>query len=129
MSQGNRNKLLHETVHLIMPVASRLNDVGVSLRFINYTKDGEFDRISTTENIEKTLEMVAPRGATPIGTVLRKKIVDPILEKARAGKLVTPVLVVIITDGEVTKKQKLLRQYLRFPADTQCSHPANPRTL
>jgi hypothetical protein len=101
MNHRNRYKLLAETVHRITPVATTLNEAGISLRFINYSRDGKFDDISQPKEVERTLRMVAPGGTTKIGTILRNKIIDPILEKARAGTLDAPVLVVIITDGEV----------------------------
>ncbi|KAI5793362.1 hypothetical protein FPQ18DRAFT_258461 [Pyronema domesticum] len=100
MAYGNRYNLLSETVRRIVPVATKLNECGISLRFINYTQDQEFNKISEAKDADRKLAAVKPRGTTKIGTVLRTKIINPVLEKARTGKLVMPVLVVIITDGE-----------------------------
>lgn len=102
MNLGNRNALLAETIYRILPVATRLNEAGVSLRFINYNQDREFNDLTSQPQVAKTLRMVSPAGTTRIGTVLRHKIVKPILAKARANTLVSPVLVVIVTDGEVS---------------------------
>ncbi|KAF8243660.1 hypothetical protein K440DRAFT_589376, partial [Wilcoxina mikolae CBS 423.85] len=106
MNHRNRYKLLAETVHRITPVATKLNEAGISLRFINYSRDidGRFDDLSQQKEIESKLKLVAPGGTTKIGTMLRSKIIEPILEKAKAGTLVAPVLVVIITDGEPSRE-------------------------
>jgi hypothetical protein len=101
MNHRNRYKLLTETVHRITPVATKLNEAGISLRFINYSRDGKFNDLSQSKEIERKLKLVAPGGTTKIGTMLQSKIIEPILEKAKAGTLDAPVLVVIITDGEV----------------------------
>jgi len=101
MNLDNRNDLLAETIYRILPVATRLNEAGVSLRFINYNLDKNFDDLTTPKQVQSALRMVQPAGTTRIGTVLKHKIVKPILTKARAGTLQSPVLVVIITDGEV----------------------------
>ncbi|KAF8534502.1 hypothetical protein BDD12DRAFT_983821 [Trichophaea hybrida] len=104
MNHRNRYKLLAETVHRITPVATKLNEAGISLRFINYSRDGKFNDLSKPKEIERKLKMVAPGGTTKIGTMLRSKIIEPILEKAKAGTLDAPVLVVIITDGEPSRE-------------------------
>ena len=83
-------------------MATGLSKGGISLRFINYQKDSEFDNLSRLEDIERSLsEANPPRGLTPIGTRLLEKIIEPILEKAEEGILSRPVMVFIITDGEV----------------------------
>jgi len=101
MTCGNRSELLAETVLRILPVATRLNKAGVSLRFINSTSDEGFNGLTSSEVVEDTLRISQPWGTTMIGTVLRNKIVNPILARARTNRLLSPVLVVIITDGEV----------------------------
>jgi len=111
MTCGNRSELLVETVLRILPVATRLNEAGVSLRFINYKFDDDFNGLMTREAVENTLLIAQPCGVTMIGTVLRDKIVNPILARARANLLRLPVLVVIITDGEVRPRTTINRSF------------------
>ncbi|KAF8244008.1 hypothetical protein K440DRAFT_636550 [Wilcoxina mikolae CBS 423.85] len=100
MNIGNRYDSLTEIVRRITQVATRFNDSGVFLRFINYSQDEKLDGFYNGMAVDKTMKIVKPRGTTKIGTVLRNKIVNPILQKPRTGNLKAPVLVVIITDGE-----------------------------
>ena len=105
MSQDNRMPALKDTLGRVATLATILNPDGISLRVLNYDKDenGDFDHLVTEKSITERLERVQCGGDTKLGTILEKKIITPmILDKARNVILKKPVIVVIITDGEVT---------------------------
>jgi hypothetical protein len=103
MMDDNRMPALQDTLERVANFATILNPQGISIRFLNHEGDGSghFDRLRTVEDIKK-MANVPCSGSTRLGGVLNEKIVTPmILEKAAKGALKKPVIVVIITDGEV----------------------------
>ncbi|KAF8537736.1 hypothetical protein BDD12DRAFT_204425 [Trichophaea hybrida] len=95
--RGQRYKIQQETVARLIPIATRLSENEVSLRFINHGEDFRYDKLNADE-INQKLSQVHPFGGTQIGTVLDRKIIDPLLRKLR--NLERPLLITIITDGE-----------------------------
>ncbi|OCL09002.1 hypothetical protein AOQ84DRAFT_272414, partial [Glonium stellatum] len=103
MEQENRMLALGETLKRVAAFATILSDYGISVRFLNYDEDcnGEFDNLTKLRDIEKKLGRVPCGGDTRLGTVLKDKILKPmVLSKARRDMLKKPIIVVIITDGE-----------------------------
>ncbi len=81
--------------------ASLFDDDGVQVRFMKSPIQG--DNIRSEQQVNDLVSRVHFAGLTPIGTELKKKIVDPLLiQPARAGQLRKPVLVITITDGQPT---------------------------
>jgi hypothetical protein len=104
MLEDNRMPTLQDMLERVAKFATILNPDGISIRLLNYVGDenGQFDHLRTVEDVKK-LARVPCEGDTRLGQVLNKKIVKPmILEKAVNGTLRKPVIVVIITDGEVS---------------------------
>lgn len=96
---------LKDTLERVATFATILSPDGISLRLLNYNEDekGNFDHLTTVKDIAKRLEKIQCVGDTKLGTILEQKIIKPmILDKVRKGTLKKPVIVVIITDGEVT---------------------------
>ncbi|KAJ8105764.1 hypothetical protein ONZ43_g7294 [Nemania bipapillata] len=78
---------------------------GVALRFINKDSDG----LQTLDfaGIEKGIDEAAPNGDTPIGTNLRKKILDPMIySKIKSQTIERPLLISIITDGSPSRENR-----------------------
>lgn len=102
-SDVNRQQMLRQLVARMSGIATRLApyDEGVHLRFINKEESfaGEFDSL-TRDQMDKALDF-EPDGLTPIGTELRKRILNPfvidIIEQDKP--LQRPILVIILTDG------------------------------
>jgi hypothetical protein len=100
MNLENRIPALRETLKRVAEFATKLEPSGISIRFINFNRDGDFDNLTDVNEImEKS--RVDYSGNTRIGQVLQFKVVGPLLRKANSNSLKKPVIVAIITDGEV----------------------------
>lgn len=94
---------MRETVRRLAPIATKLLENKVYLRFINYELDGSgnFDNIDP-RYIGGLIDDVGVSGGTQIGTNLARKIVNRLIEELKSPSgLDRPVVVTIITDGEV----------------------------
>jgi len=103
MTIGNRIEVLKDTLRRIAEFATILTPEGISIRLLNYEQDetGDYDNLRTVEQIERLIDRIRFENGTPLGTVLDRKIVQPlILKKAENGTLKKPLIVVTITDGE-----------------------------
>ena len=59
------------------------------------------DRIKTEMQAQQIIAGADFNGMTPLGTNLRRKVIEPfLLQPARSGTLRKPVLIIAITDGE-----------------------------
>jgi hypothetical protein len=103
MSGSLFNKTLKETVKRMIPLATRLNENAVSLRFINFPGDAGFDNINEG-NVDQHLGLVRPNGGTYLGQALERKVVEPLVNSLNFGTGLRPTLVSIITDGEANDK-------------------------
>ena len=96
--------LIEELKSILSEVAfatGLLDRDGFSVRFMNSNAQG--DNIKTKQQAAALVEQVEFKGLTPLASSLKKKILDPfVYQPHQAGKLVKPVLVIIITDGEVS---------------------------
>lgn len=97
------NKTLKEIVRRMVPLATRLNENGVSLRFINYDGDSNYDDIKEGA-IDAYMNTVRPCGGTLLGQALENKVVGPLVNSLNMGADLRPTLISIITDGEATDK-------------------------
>jgi len=102
MMQQQRYETLKAVVRRITLIAAAYNTDGVQIRFINSTLDSGFNGIVTEEQVNTCLDLVVPNNGTALGTNLITKVVEPlILKRARDGELRRPVIVSIVTDGQV----------------------------
>lgn len=99
---GTRIDDLKLMLDRIANAATLFDEDGISIRFMNSNPPPQLtDNIRSEQQINQLMQSVQFKGLTPMGTELRKKVVDPlILSKARAGQLRKPVLVIMITDGQ-----------------------------
>lgn len=105
MQSGNRMKALRETVHNIAKVANKLEPLGLSVRFLNFDgdEDGNFDNLNDLDDIDRKVAMINSNGGcTMLGIELHQKVVRHIVKKAKEKVLKKPVIVAVITDGEVS---------------------------
>jgi hypothetical protein len=105
MQSGNRIKVLQETVHNTAKFANKLEPLGLSIRYLNFDQyeDGEFDYLNDLDDIDRKVTMVNSNGrSTRLGVELHQKVVRHIVTKAKTNVLKKPVIVAIITDGEVS---------------------------
>jgi hypothetical protein len=109
MNTGNRITALQETVKRVSEFATYLEPSGMSIRFLNFEQDGNFNNLADVNDIMQKVQMVDYDGTTKLGQWLQIKIVGPmILEKAENNTLQKPVIVAVITDGEVSLSDTLL---------------------
>jgi hypothetical protein len=106
MQLGNRIQALQETVHHIAKFAIKLAEpLGISIRFLNFDQDedGNFDNLSDLDDIDRKVKMADNHGpCTRLGQELDLKVVQHIVTKAVLNNLKKPVIVAVITDGEVS---------------------------
>jgi hypothetical protein len=94
---------VQETVHNIAKFATKLEPSGISIRFLNFDQDGDFDYLNDLDDINRKVKMVKNNGpCTMLGIELNHKIVRHIVNKAKSNVLKKPVIIAIITDGEVS---------------------------
>ena len=108
---------LKDTLRRVAKFATILQPKGISVRFLNHNEGirKDFDDLKNADDIGMKVAQVPFYGNTRLGTVLRDKIVQPmVVQKAAAGQLDKPVFVIIITDGQVS----LLYTSLIFPSPT-----------
>jgi pyocin large subunit-like protein len=110
MTNDQRWETLKDILKRVAELANVLEpQEGMSMRFINYNYDGHFNNLRDTEEIGRIVDAMEPEGGTRLGNVLDEKIVQPmIVRKAIDGNFDQPVIVLIITDGEVSSTQSYL---------------------
>lgn len=86
-------------------IATTFDTEGVHVRFLNYplkSSQVDLDGIQDTGHMGQIWDDVQWKGGTEIGRMLSEKVLQPfVLEKAMRDELRKPVLVSIITDGQV----------------------------
>ena len=101
---GERIKDLKMILQRVAYAATLFDDDGVSIRFMNNSPEErglQCDGIKSEQQIEQLVSNIQFRGLTPMGTSLKKKVLEPlVVARARSGQLRKPVLVLTITDGQ-----------------------------
>jgi hypothetical protein len=103
MKEEDRIQSLQDTLGRVATLATTLSPDGISVRTLHHGRDmdGQWDNLRSAEDIKNRMNEVVWEGLTPLGTILSKKVLEPmVLCKARNRSLKKPVIVVIITDGE-----------------------------
>lgn len=79
--------------------ASLFDTDGIEIRFMNSDLQG--NNVRSAQDVESLVRQANFKGLTPMGTMLRLKVIDPlVVSKARAQQLRKPVLIITITDGQ-----------------------------
>jgi hypothetical protein len=103
MTQGKRRAVLEDTLQHVAKFATKLEPSGISIRFLNFSQDGEFNNLNDVEDIMQKVRAVGYDGPTLLGQKLYFKIVLPmVFQKARQNTFTKPIIVMVITDGEVS---------------------------
>lgn len=99
---GERIKDLQLILERVATAATLFDDDGISLRFMNDAPPEHMvEHIKTEQQIQQLIGGHKFSGLTPMGTELRKKVIDGIfLRQLRSGQMRKPVLVIAITDGQ-----------------------------
>jgi len=126
--EGSRIDDLRMILQRVSFAATLFDADGISIRFMNTDLSGMrsqqgrplHDNVATEAHIEEIMRGVQFKGLTPMGTSLRKKVIDEIvLQKAAANQLRKPVLVIAITDGQPAgEPQNAVFDTIRYAFDT-----------
>jgi len=109
MKLDGRYDMMRNTILTISDVCTAFRDEGISIKFLNFKGDKDYNGIQDRGRLDEIIRGVNPKGGTRLGTVLRNKIVEPlIIQKAKEKSLERPVLVTVITDGQVCSLVSLL---------------------
>lgn len=125
---GERIKDLRLILERVSFAATLFDADGISVRFMNTDLSGSRDQqgrslqdgIANEAQIEALMRGVSFKGLTPMGTSLRKKVIDEIvLNKAQSGQLKKPILVISVTDGQPAgEPQNAVFDTIRYALDT-----------
>jgi len=99
---GERIKDLRLILERIASTATMFDEDGISLRFMNANYDVSLlENIRSEQQIERIMSTVQYKGLTPMGTELKRKVVDGIIvPKLQRQQYTKPHLVIIVTDGQ-----------------------------
>jgi len=99
---GERIKDLQLILQRVAFAATLFDDDGIDLRFMNSDPPAQQTTgVRSEQQVEQILSGHKFSGLTPMGTNLKKKVVDDIFVRAlRSGRMRKPLLVIAITDGQ-----------------------------
>ena len=99
---GERIKDLRLILERVASTATVFDEDGISLRFMNANYDMQLlENIRTEQQIERVMSTVQYKGLTPMGTELKRKVIDGIIvPKLQRQQYTKPHLVIVITDGQ-----------------------------
>ena len=120
----------------VVYTAALFDDDGISIRFMNDPfpdpahgqrdpRKSMLDNISSEQQVDNIMRQVPFKGLTPIGTQLKKQVIDEIvLARPRPGKQPKPFLVITITDGQPAgEDHDSLQNTLRYTINAVSSNP------
>jgi hypothetical protein len=86
----------------VTSIATVFDDDGISIRFMNGNYDRNLcDNIKSEQQVGNLMSKVQYKGLTPIGTELRKKVIDGlIVPQLRSNSYTKPHLIIVVTDGQ-----------------------------
>lgn len=126
--EGSRIKDLRLILERVSFAATLFDADGISVRFMNTDLSSARDQqgrplqdgVANEGQIEQIMRGVQFKGLTPMGTSLRKKVIDEILlSKAQSGQLKKPILVIAVTDGQPAgEPQNAVFDTIRYAFDT-----------
>ncbi|CAI6341131.1 unnamed protein product [Periconia digitata] len=130
---GERIKDLRLILERVAFAATLFDTDGISLRFMNtdlsQMRDPQGrplqDGVASEQQIEQIMRGVQFKGLTPMGTSLRRKVIDEIvLSRAQSQQLKKPVLVISVTDGQPAgEPQNAVFDTIKYAVDTLQRYP------
>ena len=100
--KGERIKDLQLILQRVSFAATLFDDDGVDVRFMNQDPPANMTTgVRTEQQVEQLLSGHKFSGLTPMGGMLKRKVIDDIFVRAlRGGQMRKPLLVITITDGQ-----------------------------
>ncbi|KAF2767663.1 hypothetical protein EJ03DRAFT_144325 [Teratosphaeria nubilosa] len=128
---GERIKDLQLILQRVAFAATLFDDDGIELRFMNESGMPQqmTSNIRSEQQVEQLLANKRYKGLTPLGTELRKQVIEPMLiPKLRSGQLQKPLLIITITDGQPTDGHQVLVETVQMAVNTarQAGPPGRP---
>jgi hypothetical protein len=130
---GSRIQDLKLILERVSFAATLFDQDGISVRFMNtdlaHLRDNNGrplqDGVCNETQVDTLMKSVQFKGLTPMGTSLRKKVIDEIvLSKAQSGQLRKPVLVITVTDGQPAgESQNAVFDTIRYAFDQLQRYP------
>jgi len=118
MEDPEKKKLFKDTLQRVGHFAFKLNSTGISLRWLHGPYDSRNLDDLSPHAVEKVIEGMSYMPGSKLGTVLREKIVEPMVLKG-AKKREKPLIAVVIIDGTPTMEESdaLYQQFLDCKAE------------
>ncbi|KAI5055217.1 hypothetical protein GOP47_0030362 [Adiantum capillus-veneris] len=117
---GDRINDLKFILSKVSGIATLFDDDGIMVRFMNSNVNG--DGVRNAADVEQLMAQVRFSGATPLGTNLDRKVIQPfVLGQAMSNTsgMAKPVLAIVITDGEpYGESRDTIVQVIRRAKDT-----------
>lgn len=100
--KGERIKDLQLILQRVAFAATLFDDDGIDVRFMNSDPPPQATSgIRSEQQVEQLLQGHRFSGLTPMGTNLKRKVIDDIFTRAlNSGQMRKPLLVIAITDGQ-----------------------------
>lgn len=100
--KGERIKDLQLVLQRVAFAATLFDEDGIDVRFMNSDPPAQqTSGVRSEAQVEQLLQGHRFSGLTPMGTNLKKKVIDDIFVRAlRSGRMQKPLLVITITDGQ-----------------------------
>lgn len=96
---GKRIEELRLVLKYVISIVKLFDSDGLAIRFMNDAQRS-LDNVRDEDTINRVLAQPGLfHGTTPLGTELRRQVVNEIVANARTNSLPKPVLVITITDG------------------------------
>lgn len=125
---GSRIEDLKVILERVSFAATLFDTDGISVRFMN-TDLGHLrgqngqplqDGVANEAHVASIMQGVQFKGLTPMGTSLRKKVIEEIVfARAQAGQLRKPILIITVTDGQPAgEPQNAVFDTIRYTFDT-----------
>lgn len=110
---GERIDDLQIIVSKVAGIAALFDEDGIVVRFMNSEQQG--NGITQASQAESLVKSIRYGGTTPLGTNLKKKVLDPfVVQQIYQNNLDKPVLVIIVTDGcPVGEPRQTLKSVIR----------------
>lgn len=118
---GERIKDLQLIIQRVAFAATLFDEDGISVRFMNddTMPMNMLDNIRSEQQVEQLIGNKKFKGLTPLGTNLRRKVIDQLLIPKLQGRMEKPLLIITITDGEPAgENQGELLNTVRYAVDS-----------
>ena len=100
--KGERIKDLQLILQRVAFAATLFDEDGIEVRFMNSDPPAQMtSHVKTEQQVEQLLQGHRFSGLTPMGTNLKKKVIDDVvLRSLHSGQMRKPVLIITVTDGQ-----------------------------